>query len=215
MSVKFVGGPLDGREFDAGQLAALTAVIPVPAGTGVRAFVAMPDPAACDRVLRGEALGDRGGTTVYEQAFLPGGGSEFRHATDEAFAEAVREGAESGDRGTGERRREFGELADRIAGQVRGGAIGAGTGVYLVYRYADREGNEHPHRVSVTPRAWARSAGRGEGAAVYEADVHRDAIVGTVHALVRAAPTGWLALPTHPDRELRVAGFDLEIVPPG
>jgi hypothetical protein len=97
------------------------------------------------------------------------------------------------------RRREFGELADRLSAQVRGALIGPGTGVYLVYRYADRGGNEHPRRRSVTP-------------GVYEAASHRDAVIGTVHAFVRAAPTGWVTLPEGPDRQVRIAGFDLEIV---
>lgn len=104
-----------------------------------------------------------------------------------------------GDPDAAARRQEFAELADGLSARVRGTQIGAGTGVCLVYRYADRRGKALTRRVSVTPL-------------VYEAGVHRDAVVATVHALVRAAPTGWAVLPEDPDPEVRIAGFDLEIV---
>lgn len=72
----------------------------------------------------------------------------------------------------------------------------------LVYRYADRQGNEYPRRRSATPR-------------VYEAGTHRDAVIGTFHAFVRAAPTGWVTVPAGPDREVTIAGFELKIVTAG
>ena len=50
---------------------------------------------------------------------------------------------------------------------------------------------------------------------VLEASTDRDAIIGSIHTLVRAAPTGWLKLRTEPDRKVRIAGFDLDIVSAG
>jgi hypothetical protein len=100
------------------------------------------------------------------------------------------------------RRREFGELADGFSARVRSGPMGPETGVWLIFRYADRQGNGFTRRASVTP-------------SVFEADVHRDAVIGAIQALVLAAPTGWAVVRDGPGPEVRIAGFDLEIAVAG
>lgn len=215
MAAKFVDGPLDGREFDAAQLATIADIIPLPTDSGVRTFLAMPAPAVCDRILRGEEAGSPGGTAMYEQISHTGGHREFRYATD-AEVSAVAEGrCAPGGEDARERRREFEKIADRLADRVKGAMIGEATDVYLIYRYADQDGCEHTARVSVTPRAWGWFRGGEAAARVYEASTDRDAIIGSIHALVRAAPTGWLRLRTEPNRKVRIAGFDLDIVSAG
>lgn len=91
MNARFVGGPFDGRFFDHNQINAVANVVPVNGPSGMQQFFLMPSPQECDAIFAGDLKKQHvnGPMNVYERAFLPGGGVEYRLSQEGSFDHAL------------------------------------------------------------------------------------------------------------------------------
>jgi hypothetical protein len=84
MAFRFVGGPLDGREFNKDEFDKIKSMRPVSERQGLRIFVLMPDWEGCQGILTGKK--EKGEVTsihAYENGGSVGEEVEFHHSPDE------------------------------------------------------------------------------------------------------------------------------------
>ena len=94
MSVRFVGGPLDGKTLEPDRIDALIYECPQPTKSGYRDFVTVPSFADWEANPRNELPRDEvPAYFLYERVFLNENSFEFRHVTAEEHLQAIGEAA--------------------------------------------------------------------------------------------------------------------------
>jgi hypothetical protein len=214
---RFVGGPLDGQEFDHIQVNKVARVVPVFTESGNRQFLLMPPRDACEKILHGEFTKDhvQGALHPYERVFMATGAVEYWDASDGRFDRALQARDQPLSEEARTRKEAFGELANRFIERLESTRIAGETEVTIVYLCVDQQGKVlAPIRTSITPRTTVRFPGDQAEARVFAAAVHMDSLIGNINSLVRNAPTGYVSFPEYPGTAVQIRGFELEIDEP-
>lgn len=214
---RFVGGPLDGQEFDHAQLNKISQVVPVYAESGNRQFLLMPPRESCEKVLRGEVTKEQvqGSLHPYERVLTANGAVEYRDASNGNFESALQARNQPSSEEARARKQAFGELADKFVGRLRSTKLTGATEVTIVYQCVDQQGNAVPPiRTSITPRTTVQFPGDRTAARVFAAAVHMDSLIGNINSLVRNAPTGYVSFPEYPGIAIQIRGVELEVEGP-
>jgi hypothetical protein len=120
-TAEFVGGPLDGLNFDSTQINAIATVIPVFTESGNRQFLLMPPRNECERILRGELTKEQvqGSLHPYERVLTASGVVTYRAASNGDFEIALQAREQPLNEEAQSRKQTFGELADRLTASLR------------------------------------------------------------------------------------------------
>jgi hypothetical protein len=210
---RFVRGPHDGLRYDHNEINAVATIMPILTESGMRSFLLMPLPEQCQRILRGEASKDdpQDSLCAYERVMMRDGSFEWHHDPGRLDA-AVRERDQPLSAEAQDRKRLFGEIADRLISRVRSSNIRGDTEITLVISYVDAQGKKlPPQRESITPTTTVRAPGNRDAAARLVVGFHLDSIMGNINSLVRNALTGFIPTPGYVGG-VQICGFDLEIV---
>ncbi len=213
MGIRFVGGPLNDLTFNHEQINAVGMIQRTWSETGGRVFLQMPSPEECGRLLRENLPKNaiQGGLHTYERIQLANGDVEFHDAAG-ALGHAMREQHLPLDDEQRERKRLFGEYADRFQEQVRLFDLTPDSEATLVFVYHDRQGNTvraAPQVITSTTRV--EGFGDTELARQFVTAAQREALLGNINSLVRNAPTDFVDYPGSPSGPLVIQSFEFHL----